>query len=446
MTALFYNIMDWKKNQFGFKIYLVFLFIFLSINIFSVEDISETQINESESEEEIEIELNEDEKLLNEIDNILKKSTDKKKEESGINSMQSKNRLIPLSRRSGFIIDRSSIPETFVAVDIVGERDIGKGASRETTNNIDVREIEFGFSGFIDWFASTNVLFALHRDNHGARKGEYIFDIHEAFFELYALPWNLRARIGKMFFDAGRLNGIHRHDWFFTNAPVVHKEIFNDTFVGEGAADTGVELSYLMPWDFFQELKVGVFRGRTFGHGHGDGTEKPAPLYLARLKQFLPIIGNWGTEFGFTYFRYQTTKNIKDVDQTFGSDITVRWYLSRFYMFIFSSEIWYKNKETENAPTNSQMGFYSFFNFTFFQNYSIGYRFDWFRDKLRTLKLTRNYNGHSLWFIWRPSEFSSYRINYELKNYFEYKNLNGYNQAVYVQAVFMLGFHPPHKY
>ena len=35
----------------------------------------------------------------------------------------------------------------------------------------------------------------------------------------------------------------------------------------------GAELSLLMPWSFYQELKVGVFRGRTFGHAHGDGIE-----------------------------------------------------------------------------------------------------------------------------------------------------------------------------
>ena len=389
------------------------------------------------------------EDLLDDIDKELAEAEQRSKEQGQQTS--SMPRLVPVRQRTGFIVDRSSIPDIFVAADIVHEQDI-TGVVRETKNNLDVREIEFGFSGFIDWFAHGNALFALHRDDHGSEMGKYIFDIHELFFDFYNLPWNLRARLGKMFLDAGRLNTIHRHDWFFTNAPLIHKRVMNDTFVGEGAADTGLEVAYLMPWPFFQELKVGVFRGRTFGHGHTDGIEKPAPLWLGRLKQFFPLSTYWGTEFGFTYLRYQPTADARDVDHTGGMDITFRWVKSRFYRFIFTTELWYKemikapNTLGVAIPSDSMYGFYSFFDFIFMQNYSVGYRFDYYIDKLRALDLEREYYAHTAWFTWRPSEFSYYRINTERKTYLGYEGVWGSNYLLYLQADYILGFHMPHRY
>ncbi|MCB1147997.1 MAG: hypothetical protein KDK38_14450 [Leptospiraceae bacterium] len=423
---------------------ILFLVLIFASTVFSQESENTTENEEAE----IEITDQNEESIESEVEKLIADSEAKAEKSNGTddpNSASRNSRLVPLSRRTGFMIDRSSVPDTFVALDLVAENDLSS-TQRETSNSIDVREIEFGFSGYIDWFASANVLFALHRENHGANAGEYIFDIHEAFIELYALPSNFRARIGRMFFDAGRLNGVHRHDWHFTNAPVIHKEVFNDTFVGEGAADTGIELSYLMPWDFFQELKVGVFRGRVFGHSHGDGSEKPAPLWTSRLKQFIPITGNWGTEFGFTYMRYHPTTNAQDIDQIFGSDFTVRWFASRIYMFTWSSEFWYKYQQINNAEPTIKQGFYSYVDFLFMQNYSVGYRFDYYSDELRALKLNRSYIGQSFWFTWRPSEFSYYRVNYEIKDYNQYENIMGTNHVIYVQGVFMLGVHPPHRY
>lgn len=381
---------------------------------------------------------------LEEIEKELKEA-EKRSEEERV-PVNPTARLVPVRQRTGFIIDRSSIPEIFVATDLVYEQDVFS-KRRETKNNIDVREVEFGFSGYIDWFAHGSALFALHRDDHQDLQGRYIFDIHELIFDFYNLPANFRMRAGKMFLDAGRLNTIHRHDWFFTNAPLIHKVVMNDLFVGEGAADTGLEVAYLMPWSFFQELKVGVFRGRIFGHGHTDGIEKPAPLWLGRLKQFFPIVGNLGTEFGFTFLRYHPTQEAGDIDYTYGADITFRWFQSRIYRFIFTTEFWYKEFIRQSLqPKDSVWGIYSFFDFIFMQNYSIGYRFDIYEDRYAIFGKSRNYLANTFWFTWRPSEFAYYRINVEQKNYSGYDGLNGINYLLYVQGTYILGFHMPHRY
>ncbi|MCS6984096.1 MAG: hypothetical protein NZM25_03070 [Leptospiraceae bacterium] len=385
---------------------------------------------------------------LDEIEKELREA--EKRGEEQKSAMGSTPRLVPVRQRTGFIVDRASIPDIFTVADIVHEQD-AYGIRRETKNNIDVREVEFGFSGFVDWLAHGNALFALHRDDHQDLQGRYIFDIHELFLDFYNLPYNLRARVGKMFLDAGRLNSIHRHDWFFTNAPLIHKAVMNDLFVGEGAADTGIEIAYLMPWDFFQELKIGIFRGRIFGHGHTDGIEKAAPLWLGRLKQFFPLVGNLGTEFGFTYLRYQPTISPHDVDYTYGSDITFRWFHSRIYRFIFTTEFWYK--ELYRAPTpimagyrDSLWGFYTFFDFIFMQNYGVGYRFDYYEDYYQVYAQRRHYLGNTFWFTYRPSEFAYYRLTLEARHYHGYDGIYGINYLVFLQGTYILGFHLPHRY
>ena len=343
------------------------------------------------------------------------------------------------------IADKANTPEIFAAVDLVHSQDVS-GQVRETNNNFEVREIEFGFSGYVDHLASATILFAVHRDTHTAdHMGEYYMDIHEAFVDLYALPYNFNLRMGKMFIDAGRLNTIHRHDWYFTDAPQVHKQIMNDVYIGEGASDMGAELSLLMPWSFYQELKVGVFRGRTFGHAHGDGIEKPAPLYTARLKQFAPLFLNWGTEFGFSYLRYQPTQQLKDVDQTVGFDILFR-NLSTKFALTFSSEFWYKIEERVGSLTSKKYGFFSFVDLKFYKRYSVGYRYDWYTGDLRSLALKQGYSGNSVWFSYKPSEFSTFRLNLEQKNYDQLSNRTDTGYVAYVQGIFLLGYHKPHRY
>lgn len=342
------------------------------------------------------------------------------------------------------IADKANTPEIFAALDLVHSQDIS-GPVRETNNNFDVREIEFGFSGYVDHFASATILFALHRESHGEDIGEMLFDIHEAFVDLYALPFNLNLRMGKMFIDAGRLNTIHRHDWYFTNAPQVHKQIMNDIYVGEGASDMGAELSLLMPWSFYQELKVGVFRGRTFGHSHGDGFEKPAPMYTARLKQFAPLFGSWGTEFGFSYLRYQNDTVADNIDQTAGFDILFR-NISTKLSVTWASEFWYKIQERVGLLTDSRYGFFSYIDFKFFKKYHVGYRYDWYTGDFKNLNLTQGYSGNTVWLAYKPSEFSTFRINAEQKNYDQLSSRTDSAYVLYVQGIFLLGYHKPHRY
>ena len=144
-------------------------------------------------------------------------------------------------------------------VDIVGEWD--KNTPHNTRNETYVRSTELGLFGAIDHLATGTILFATHNED-----GILTTELHEGYFLFPAtLIPRTNIRLGQMFPDVGRLNVIHQHDWPFTTPPLVHKELLGE----EGLLDTGIEFRFLFPWSFWQELSIGIFNGKGFGHSHG---------------------------------------------------------------------------------------------------------------------------------------------------------------------------------
>jgi len=145
------------------------------------------------------------------------------------------------------------------AVDIVGEWD--KNTPHNTRNETYVRSTELGLFGAIDHLATGTITFAAHNED-----GILTTELHEGYFLFPAtLIPRTDIRLGQMFPDVGRLNVIHQHDWPFTTPPLVHKKLLGE----EALLDTGIEFRYLFPWSFWQELSIGIFSGKGFGHSHG---------------------------------------------------------------------------------------------------------------------------------------------------------------------------------
>ncbi len=342
------------------------------------------------------------------------------------------------------LIDRANLPNIFVSADFAASNDLnaGEGDSQDIqTDGADMREVEFGFFGGIDQWATGVAMFAAHQED-----GEVFVEAHEIYFEFNRLPYNFFLRVGKMFMDVGELNAVHRHDWAFTQAPLVHAELFDN----EAADDFGAELSYLMPWPFFQELKIGVFNGKKFGHAHVIGEKKVAPLYTARLRNFVALTHNWGLKFGASYLRYQRDTTRINVDHTYGLDLTLRWMRARFN-FIWSTEAWYRNSVNDASvtpdPDPDKMGMYSFMQVQPHRMWQFGFRFDYLVDIDKfSAKFGKPINdnkyGQSIWATLMPSEFSKFRLTLERQDF----DLVDDNYLLIAQATFILGFHPAHKY
>ncbi len=336
--------------------------------------------------------------------------------------------------------DRVNFPNIAVAIDAMAEHDLGD--QRQSTNSAFIRTAEFGFTGAVDYWMQGMVLFAMHRE-----AGEYKLDPHEISAEFTNLPWNLNLKVGRMFIDGGRLMRRHQHDWNFTTAPLMHKRLV-DPVIGEGLLDTGGELSWLAPWNFFQEIKFGVFNGRTFGHSHNDGPDKPLPLLLGRFKQFLPTSGYGGILLGLTYMHYSPTQDRGDSDQTFGTDITYRFQKNRISSVEIGLEAQYRKETRVVARPEDKLGAYAFIAYNFMNFWTVGLRVDLFTrysviSNRTGLAYDPQDSAGSLWIAYRPSEFSTIRLTGE------YLQIDGQNDpylTAYLQMVYVLGFHPPHTF
>ncbi|MCS7205645.1 MAG: hypothetical protein NZ853_08100 [Leptospiraceae bacterium] len=373
------------------------------------------------------------------------------------------------------VFNRSWTLDLMAAIDSVYEWDNNK--VRTTDRKYIIRTGEFGFYSAIDQLAFGTLTFAAHYE-----EGKLFPEVHEAFFLFPAtiIP-RVNIRLGRMFPDVGRLNGIHQHDWPFTTPPVVHKELLDY----EGILDTGLELSYLFPWSFWQELSLGVYNGRVFGHAHSEGELKQNPLYTLHLKHFFPLSNYWGTEFGFSFLRWHPTELPNEWNQQVGFDFYLKYKKGRYKTFFLQSEFWYREnlirqkerwryfvKEdfTLKEPTDffgdtfdfnppekidiksRNFGVYHFLEYQFLDGWFIGYRYDYYfipsLEQVNPYKRTREYkkNGteeNSLVLTYKPSEFSYFRI--QATNTGDFGNGQKTRQY-YFQAVFIIGMHPAHKY
>lgn len=422
--------------------------VFLLSSIFCFSHVLAAQ--EKKSEQDKSPKPNVTEKSIDLIPSDLDESD--QSESSGIESDKTENNqkrptrsLLEFNDSSG----RLYTLDMMAAADFLGQWD--NDEPHTTNNRLDVREVELGFLGDIDQIADGTISAAAHFEN-----GEQVLELHEAYFhfpDIY-VP-NMSARLGKMFFDVGRLNTIHRHDWLFSVAPKVHEELLDE----EGVADTGAELDWLIPWPwdrFVQNLTIGVYNGRTFGHSHNEGSSKNNPLYTAHLKQFVRITNEWGTQFGFSYLRYHPTTEANKIMHQSGLDWIVKWKRDDQMSFQFLTEVWYRETREKNSrdydepvdPVETRVGAYSLFEFQFHKQWSIGYRYDIFTNPnyVNEQGIKHETNGHEgnmIQITWRPSEFSNFRASGQRSTILE-TGKNTYQ--FYLQGTFILGKHPAHIY
>lgn len=356
-----------------------------------------------------------------------------------------------------------------------------------TDNRGYVRSIELGFHASVDQLADGAVMIAAHDDG-----GTIYYDIHEAYLYFPTTPIpNVSFKVGRFFIDAGRLNGIHQHDWSFTRPPIVHEKLL----ANEGVGDFGAQANILMPWNFWQELSIGVYNGRHFGHAHEEGPKKQNPLVTAHLKQFIHLGGNWGTQFGFTYLQWHPDTDPNKITHQSGMDWVVKWKKGKLRSFQWMSEIWYRETRDEKNhsfdlppdPVSTQVGAYTFFEYQFHEQWLAGLRFDYFHSP--TLMAEAGYEHQSpivvknleeenkdldrlvpdgmgdLWIVYdgwtsgytvknatyegalmltyKPSEFNFFRTTLTERYEQLYRD---WDTILSLQATFIIGLHPAHRY
>ncbi|MDC0033362.1 hypothetical protein OAJ57_02215 [Alphaproteobacteria bacterium] len=123
-----------------------------------------------------------------------------------------------------------------------------------------VDESELNFSANVDDKFYGSLTAALVRED-GSDKVE----LEEAFIQTLpdlGLPDGARLKVGRAFWTFGYLNEHHSHSDDFADRPLPNRVYLNQNF-----NDDGVEISYVLPTDFYSEIGGGVFRGDDFPAG-----------------------------------------------------------------------------------------------------------------------------------------------------------------------------------
>jgi hypothetical protein len=331
---------------------------------------------------------------------------------------------------------------TSVAADIVSPQ-----ALDSSSNKTMVRSAEALFYAPIDYKFDGFVNIAGHDEN-----GEFAFELHEAYIESSKLIPNSRFRVGKFFINVGRLNTFHQHDWPFTMAPKSHREFFNpgrEAIGAEGAADTGIEYTWLLPTESFIDLTVGVTNNYCFGHCHEDVGKPLRPMYYFHPTTFLNFSSTKGMLIGASYL------NRIDSDKTetslYGIDLTFKNRQAKVLRFLVQAELFYQHQKALLTEATKKIGGYVHAQYGYDSHWDFGLRFDGFSHlnmKFVSDKSDREDFDYAITPIinYSSSEFAKFRLSYS----YEVDTTQGVDDTkdrqIQLQAIFFLGAHPAHTF
>jgi hypothetical protein len=153
-----------------------------------------------------------------------------------------------------------------------------------------LREAEVYFSANVDpYFSGYLIAAVLEETAH----------IEEAVIQTTSLPYGLEIKGGKLLSNFGRINSQHGHFWDFTDQPLVYALTLGD----HGINDTGLQLSWLAPTEFYLSGGIEAFTGNNEGMfsyaGENPLPDKPNPrLLVGWLKTAPNLTAKHALQFG----------------------------------------------------------------------------------------------------------------------------------------------------
>lgn len=332
------------------------------------------------------------------------------------------------------------------SVDVVGSF---KGNALSTApDRLDVREAEFMIYGPIDHLFDGQLTLAAHPEGGIAN-----FEIHEAYASTSRLLPRTRIRVGQYFLAIGRLNHLHRHEWPFVSAPMIHQKLFGD----EGVIDTGGEFSWIAPLPFFLDLTVGAANGWVFGHAHDAGAKPRQPTHYTRIGSYSTLPFEGGLQWGGSALKRRDAWG--GTTAISGMDATAKWRAGSYLRWLIQSEFWRREQRLrqlggDGGPSEVLEGMYLLVQHGLSQSFSVGLRGDWYG--VPTMKdafgASLHYNEYGLIpaVTWRPSEFASWRLSGTYQTTRTDNTTDAWRNrprlGFELQTTFNLGAHPAHEF
>ena len=328
--------------------------------------------------------------------------------------------------------------EISVAGDMVYQQSISKESSAE--EKVLLRGAELMFFAPIDHRFDGVISAAAHDEG-----GEVVFEVHEMYISSSKIIPHSNFRIGQFFLGIGRLNRFHQHDWNFTYAPRVHRDLLDN----EGVFDSGLEYTLYVPTDLPLEITAGITSGYRFGHAHTAGAKPLSPTHYARIAGFYPFSSTNGLQLGFSYLGRK--ENNKNRMQLIGSDLTAKWREGKFIRLLLQSEAWFRTQKNAEGEVSNQAGLYVFGEYGLSQSNSFGLRVDGFKDLTKENAITEKtinqiFYGFTGQWTFHSSEFTKIRASVTHEMEIEEGDQTIDDTRFDLQFVFIMGSHPAHEF
>ena len=289
--------------------------------------------------------------------------------------------------------------------------------------------------------------------------GDDKIELEEAFVQTIGLPYGLTATFGRLKPVFGYLNEKHAHTDEFADRPLVYR-----TFLNNAYKDDGVEVSLVLPTDFYAEIGGGLYKGGYFpasSESSGDGAAN------AYIKFGGDITDNQAWLGGLSYLYAKSNKGRESDDIEFkGKDHLYGLSLRYTYApsgnnkeseFALQGEYLFRNEkgqyDVENAGfvpyNNNSSGWYVQGSYKFLTNWKIGYRYAFMHPDevpagLADTQLDAEGHKprmHSLMLQWDNSEFSRIRLQYN----YDKSNAKDDNQIIF-EYTMSFGAHGAHSF
>jgi hypothetical protein len=225
--------------------------------------------------------------------------------------------------------------------------------------------------------------------------GDTSVDLEEAFFETTALPKGLKVKAGKFFSEIGYLNPVHSHAWDFYDAPLAYVAMLNTQL-----ADTGVQLSWVVPTELYIQIGGEWLRGDAFPAANGADSHGTGSATL-----FVHVGGDVGAtsswRAGVSYLKADANARVSEfadgsVSFTGTSDLAIADFVwkwakngnARDRYYIFQAEYLHRKEDGDVATvatavpsvnglySGTQSGYYVQGVYQFYPRWRAGLRYD----------------------------------------------------------------------
>lgn len=324
-----------------------------------------------------------------------------------------------------------------------------------------VDESELNFSANIDDKFYGSLTAAIVRED-----GEDKIELEEAFIQTLAgtgLPTGAQIKAGRAFWALGYLNEHHAHADDFADRPLPYRVYLNKAF-----NDDGVQVSYVLPTEFYSEIGGGVFRGDDFPAGGSVSG-------LGAWSAFARVGGDIGDDQSWRIGGYMLSSDVNSrtsnedavtfigQSQLYAADVRYTWAPTgdaKQSEVILQGEYFYRNEDGTYSDTGASTGRVSFDDgssgwyaqavYKFAPSWRVGARYSLMNSADAPAGLAGSAldsGGHdpssvSLMGDWTNSEFGRIRLQYNRE---ELSSGSADNQFI-LQYTMSLGAHGAHKY